>query len=360
VPAGPSQACVAPQGLADGATIGIVAPAHPVDRSVVQRAVVRLSDLGFRTKIVGDPFQRRGYLAGPDSARAEALMAAYRDPQVDAIFCAKGGCGATRLLGRLDFDVIRAHPKILIGFSDITALLLAVHKQTGQITFHGPNLYDGLGNSRGNLTPFTSAHLWPLVCRPDALKQVRARSIRPDSRGSKPVGMVPATIESAAVCSARSPFRYDVSLCGPNAPRPRALRPGRARGRLTGGNLSLIAALMGTPWEIETAGRILLLEDEKEAPYRVDRYLCQLRQAGKLDGVAGVILGTWSNCTSGDSSRSLSLETVFSDYFAEASYPVLVWFPFGHERDNATWPIGGLAELNTDDLSLTLIAPPIR
>jgi muramoyltetrapeptide carboxypeptidase len=354
---GPRELAVSPpvrvRGLRAGDTIAVVAPGHPLMPDRVEQACRRLQRLGFRTKIVGDVYVRRGYLAGSDAARAEAILDAYRDPEVDAIFCGTGGYGTTRLLERIDFDVIREHPKILLGYSDVTALHLAIQKEAGQITFHGPNLMWGLGSLDRNLTPFASAHLWRLLCADPALAARCEEGTRQDApspaidrRGSSPPGS--------------GLLVYDLALCEPDTPRPKALRPGRGRGRLTGGNLSLVAALMGTPWEIETQGRVVFFEDVGEAPYRIDRFLCQLKQAGKLDGVAGVILGRWHECDAEEPDKSLTLDEVFADYFENAPYPVVMDFPVGHVRDNATLPVGAWVELDADALTLSVLEPVVQ
>ena len=337
---------VVPRGLRIGDTVAIVAPAYPLDRERTEQAVRRLTGMGFRTKLVGDLYTRRGYLAGRDEARAQALTEAYRDPDVRVIFCGTGGYGTTRILEHLDFDVIRRNPKVLVGFSDVTALHLAIQKETGQITFHGPNLMWGLGSLDRGLTPFASAHLWRAVCTPDALEALRGR----------PGESVPGLDRTAV----SGPLAYDLSMLEAESPRPTVLRPGRARGRLIGGNLSLVCALVGTRWEIDTRGRILFLEDVGEDPYRIDRFLRQLKQAGKLDGVAGVILGRWHKCVAEEPERSLSLDEIFSDYFADAPYPVVVQFPVGHVRDNATLPEGALAELDADAITLRILEPTVR
>ncbi|MBN1514184.1 MAG: LD-carboxypeptidase [Phycisphaerae bacterium] len=343
-----------PPALQAGDTIGIVAPGHPLDRDRIAQAVRRLEAMGFRTRVIGDVYTRRGYLAATDAQRAQAVMAAFLDPQVKAVFCGTGGYGTTRVLERLDFDIIRRNPKILLGFSDVTALHLAIHKETGQITFHGPNLMWGLGSEDRNLTPFASVHMWCNVCDAKTLAALAARSAMPDA--GEPVPGFQALTRT----SPDGTLRYDLSLCEPDTPPAKTLRPGRARGRLVGGNLSLVCALMGTPWQIETKGRILFLEDVGEEPYRIDRFLRQLKHAGLLDGVAGVILGRWHKCVPEDPEKSLTLDEVFADYFGDAPYPVVTQFPIGHVRDNATLPLGVLAELDATALTLTLLEPAVE
>ncbi len=343
-----------PPALRTGDTIAIVAPGHPLDRDRVGQAVRRLEVMGFRTRVIGDVYARRGYLASTDAQRAHAIMEAYMDPQVKAVFCGTGGYGTTRILDLLDYEVIRRNPKILLGFSDVTALHLAIHKQTGQVAFHGPNLMWGLGSKDRNLTPFASVHLWRNVCDAKTLSALAARSAEPDATDPVPgfEALVPSPPDGT--------LRYDLALCEPDTPGPQTLRPGRARGRLVGGNLSLVCALMGTPWQIETKGRLLFLEDVGEEPYRIDRFLRQLKHAGLLDGVAGVILGRWHKCNPGMPEKSLTLDEVFADYFGDAPYPVVARFPIGHVRDNATIPLGVLADLDATARTLTLLEPAVE
>jgi len=297
-----------------------------LDRTRVELAVNRLEDLGFSLKVYGDIYRSRGYLAGDDTTRAEELMAAFGDPEVAAVFPARGGTGITRILDLLDYGLIRKHPKILTGFSDITALHLAVQSQTGLVTFHSPNPMDGLGSPEG-FTELTARTFW---------RAVLAESYR-DLRK--------ATYEVLTEESEREKLS--------------SLVVGVARGRLVGGNLALVCSLLGTPYEIHTAGNILLLEDTGEQPYRVDRFLSQLRLAGKLDVLSGVVLGQFTDCVPAPDKPSLTLDEIFSDYFANLGIPVLQNFPTGHTPDNATLPLGVAVELDADNKQLTFLERPV-
>ncbi len=319
-----------PVGLIPGDTIAFVAPAGKLDRQRMDLARQRLRAMGFRVQVPDDLYRSRGYLAGPDETRAEELMAAFRDPNVKAIFPGTGSYGATRILDRLDYDVIRKNPKIIIGFSDITGLHLAIQKKTGLVTFHSPNPMWGLG-SEGNLRDFSARYFWRALLQRGPL----------DSGGQGSTG------------------GYTI-VTPQGVPQVRAISPGVGRGRLTGGNLSLIIALMGTEFEIETDGRILFLEDVGERPYRIDRYLCQLRLAGKLDNLAGVILGQFADCEPKKGKASLSLSQVLGDYFDDLGVPVVVNFPAGHSAYNATLPLGALVEVNADTGSVSVLEEPVR
>jgi len=318
-----------PPALNPGDTIGLVAPSGVLHRKRIERAIERLEQAGFRIKTYGDIYRKRGYLAGDDATRAAELMAAFTDTDVRAIFPARGGYGVTRLLDRLDYDAIREQPKIVTGFSDITALHLALQRLCGWVTFHSPNPMDGLGTVDG-LEGLEEHFFW---------RALRAEQYRDD------LGQ---------------PRKPGYGLIDPHGTvRLGRVRPGRAEGRITGGNLALIAATLGTPYEIETAGRLLFLEDTGEQPYRIDRYLSQLRLAGKLDVAAGIILGYFTDCQPATGKASLSLEEVLGDYLGHLDIPVARNFPAGHEVPNVTLPLGALARLDADRGSLELLENPV-
>ena len=327
--------------LRPGDTVMFVAPSGPLDRERVALASGRLQAMGFRVTVPSDLYRQDDYLAGTDDQRAAELLAAFRDPEVAAIFPGTGGYGATRILDQLDYELIRQHPKVLIGFSDITALHVAIQQRTGLVTFHTPNPMWGLGSPDG-LSDYSAHWFW--------------RAILSDRyTGTSGPGYV---ISPRAWAEERTAERLQ-QVC--QLPVPRALSPGRAEGRLIGGNLSLVAALMGTPFEPELNGRILLLEDVGEAPYRVDRMLCTLQSAGKLDEVAGVVLGTFTRRENEDTSGEVrTIAQVLAEYFSDRHYPVLSGFPVGHHVCNATLPLGARYALDADEGSLTLLENPVQ
>ncbi|MEX2169624.1 MAG: LD-carboxypeptidase [Pirellulales bacterium] len=312
-----------PAALRAGDTIMLVAPAGELDRERIERARQRLEAMGFRVIVPETLFRRRGYLAGTDQQRANELMAAFQNPEVKAIFPGTGGYGTTRMLELLDYDSIQAHPKILIGFSDITGLHLALAKKCNLITFHSPVAQHGLGSPDG-LSEFSAKYFW--------------RCLLADENDGD-VG-----------------FEYEP----PEGAPLQSLRGGKARGRLLGGNLSLVAATMGTPYEIETDGRVLFFEDVNEAPYRIDRMFSQLKLAGKLKTPAAVILGQFTKAEPDEGDSSLTVDEVFADYFADAEYPVVKNFPAGHAPNNATVPMGALFEVDGDKPSVRLLENPVR
>jgi muramoyltetrapeptide carboxypeptidase len=244
-------------------------------------------------------------------------MQGFADPEVDALFLGTGGYGTMRILDRLDWDVVRRNPKVVVGYSDITALHAALFARGGMVAFHSPLAMWTLGGPL-EAEEFTRHWFWRAV-------------------EEAPAG---------AACD----YAIDVPV---EAPQPFALSPGRARGRLVGGNLSMVAALVGTPWAVETRGRVLLLEDVGEASYRIDRMLRQLELAGHLDGLAAVVLGQFTRETARedaprDPDPRYTTEGVLRHYFAGRGVPVVANFPLGHHTMNATLPIGGVVEVDAD------------
>lgn len=310
--------------LKPGDTIMFVAPAGALDRERMARARGRLEARGYRVVERDDLYSEEGYLAGSDERRAAELMQAFLDPEVDAIFPGTGGYGTMRILDRLDYEAIRRNPKVFVGFSDITGLHAALQRRAGLVTFHSPApMY--LFGGEGEAEEFTVA--WFL------------RAIEVASQG--------------AGCD----YAIDVP---PESPQPYALGQGRARGRLVGGSLSLVAALEGTPYAVETDGAILLLEDVREAPYRVDRMLRQLELAGRLDRLAGVVLGQFTldfdrEDAPRDPDPRYTTEGVLKQYFEKRGIPVLMNFPVGHHPMNATLPLGGTVEIDADTATLTVL-----
>jgi muramoyltetrapeptide carboxypeptidase len=307
-----------PPPLSPGDTIMFVAPAGSVERERMERARERLEARGYRVVQRDDLYAEEGFLAGSDERRAAELMQAFLDPGVDAIYAGTGGYGTMRILERLDFAAIRRNPKPFIGFSDITALHAALSTRAGLVTFHGPmpmGLFGGPAFDPLDFSPF-----WFL------------RAVEEAPRGAACDYTVDGAIES---------------------PVPFALVRGRARGRLVGGNLTLVAALEGTPYAIDTRGKILLLEDVREAPYRVDRMLQQLALAGRLDGLSGVVLGQFTRDfdredAPRDPDPRYTTDGVLRRFFEHRGIPVLMNFPVGHHAMNATLPIGGLVEIDAD------------
>lgn len=326
----PAVACLAakpmtkPRALRPGDTIMMVAPAGELVEKRVNLAVERLEAAGFKVIVPEDLFAVTGYLAGPDERRAAELMRAFTDPEVDAIFPGTGGYGTMRILDLLDFDAIRTNPKVLIGFSDITGLHIAIGQECGLVTFHSPNPQWGLG-SEDNLPAFSAKYFW--------------RNLLEEQNQTDPG------------------WTYKI----PDDAPLKMLADGTAEGPACGGNLSLVAAMTGSDYQLDTAGRVLFLEDVREAPYRVDRMLCQLRLSGQLDRPAAVILGKFRDCDidEDEDGTSFTLADVFEDYFGDAPYPVVGNFPAGHVTLNATIPFGVPIRVDADRREVRVLENPV-
>lgn len=318
---------IVPRALYPGDTVAIISPASPPAQEKIERAIARLEEQGFRVKVYGDLYRRWGYLAGDDETRAEELMQAVADPEVAAVFPSRGGTGITRLLDVLDYTVFRRHPKIIAGFSDITALHSAIQQQAGLVTFHAPHPNDGLGMLDG-FTELSARTFWRAV-------------LGENYKDRKQVG-------------------YELPLSEEERLRVRTFSGGKAQGRLVGGNLALVCSVLGTAYEFDMTGCILLLEDIGEQPYRVDRFLSQLRLTGKLDLLAGIILGQFTDCEPAEGKASLTLDEIFDHYFGNLGIPIVRDFPIGHTSDNATVPLGVEVELEADEKRLTILENPVR
>ncbi len=293
-----------PRALRPGATIGIAAPGGPVDADLLAAGEELLRGAGFAVRRREDLLARRGYLAGDDERRARELMDLVGDPDVAAILCARGGYGCDRIIRRLDAEAVRAAAKPLVGFRDVTALLLWQRRKAGLMGFHGPMLDRG-----GDLAP---AALDTLVAQLTGTVQLPL-VLRGKGRGG-----------------------------------------GAGRGRLTGGSLTLVTASLGSPWEIDTRGGILLLEDKAEAPYRIDRMLQQLRGAGVLAAVAGIGVGDFSTCVDERYPQPTALD-VIEEVVQPLEIPLVTQLPFGHVRENFPWPTGARATLDGERGELRIL-----
>jgi muramoyltetrapeptide carboxypeptidase len=290
-----------PPRLLKGDVIGVISPAGPVNESDLQPGLNRLESAGFRVRLASHAYARRGYLAGEDAARLDELHDMFCDRVIKAIFCARGGYGSMRLLDNIRYDLIRENPKILVGYSDITALLMAVYKMTGLVSIHGPMVGEfslgRLGNWESLLRLLSSSH----------------RLVLNMSKGS---GLV----------------------------------PGKATGILLGGNLSLICHLMGTPFLPPLDDCILFFEEKGEPLYRVDRMLTHLKLSGRLKGIAGIVAGQFEGCDD-----KAALEQLFLDRLSDLKIPLATGLPVGHGKDNRAVPLGLEAELDVDQMTLSVL-----
>jgi muramoyltetrapeptide carboxypeptidase len=308
---------VKPRRLGRGDLVSLVAPSGSAsDPSRVEASIRALESLGLRVKASPRCADARGYLAGEDAARARELEAAFADPETTAVFCLKGGYGTPRILDRIDYGIIAAHPKAFIGYSDITALHVAFLQRAGLATIHGP---------------MPSSDMVP--------------DFDPESR---------ASLERALF----SDNGYPLAVRNPGGRPFTAPSGGVAEGPLVGGNLSLLAAAMGTPYALRAEEKIVFIEDVDEAPYRIDRMLTQLRLAGVFEACAGVVFGAWTRCEPSAGKRSLSIDEVIRDIVLPCGKPVLAGVEAGHCAPTLTLPLGVRWRLDADSASLTLLESP--
>jgi muramoyltetrapeptide carboxypeptidase len=294
---------IKPPRLRPGDQVRVIAPAGPVKREDLEAGMRRLQSSGLEVSVGSGVYRKHGYLAGEDEVRLEDLHAAFRDSQIRAVFCARGGYGTLRLLDKIHYDSIRQNPKILVGYSDITGLMLAIYKKTGLLTFHGP-MVSGLTLDEGQ----NWSSLFRLL----------------SSKTASQLGLTNCTV----------------------------INPGKARGPLIGGNLSLICHLLGTPFFPELKGAILLIEERGEPLYRLDRMLTHVSLAGHLKGLSGLIAGDFDGC--GNTSAIINL---FTETFSRLNIPVVSGLHFGHGKTNLALPLGAMAEIDTERMSLSIMEP---
>lgn len=286
--------------LSVGDTIGIVAPSSPVrEWEVLIKGKARLEERGYKVKLGASCYETYGgYLAGRATRRAADIHDMFESPEIDAIICLRGGYGAMQLLPLLNYNIIREHPKLFIGYSDVTALHIVLGQQAGLATVHGPML---ASDFTSELNDFSLSHLLRLI------------------QGDE---------------------NAPIELCNPPGGVIACLVPGVAQGQLVGGNLSLIASTIGTPYEIDTKGKVLFLEEIGEEPYRIDRLLMQLQLAGKLEDAAGFVFGQWTDCEAKQYADGFTvihlLEKIIIPYKKPAIYNVQA----GHCTPTLTLPLG--------------------
>jgi muramoyltetrapeptide carboxypeptidase len=305
---------VKPKILKKGDTVGIVSPASfPFEEGDIETSLQWLRKLGLKWKLGDHITDHYSDMAGTDRVRLADFHKMWADPDVSAVMPLRGGNGTVRLLPHLDFDLIKGNPKIIMGFSDVTGLLIPIHQKTGLVTFHGPLLgsfYD---------SPYTFNSFQKAVMH------------------SKPIGLVneppPPTPWGSQYNNSRIPIAF-----------------GKARGRLTGGCLTVIRQLMGTAYEIDTAKKIVFLEDVSEEPFSVDRMLTQLLLANKLQQAAAIVVGECTNCRPGESGRKTlplnrSVEWILRDRLGSLGIPVVYGMHFGHSKEKFILPLGAFASL---------------
>ncbi len=297
-----------PKKLEKGATIGVIAPSSAVSSERVAGSRRALEEMGFQVRLADNLDQPKGgYLAGEADVRAAWINKMFADPKIDAIICIRGGDGSNQLVGKLDLDLVRKNPKIFVGYSDITTFHLLFNQQCDLVTFHGPMA------SSNMIDHFD-----------------------PETRDS-----------FFAALNADETYTYPA----PNGFAPGIVRAGKAEGRLTGGNLTLICSSIGTPGEIDTAGKILFIEEIGAHIGGIDRDIYQLKNAGKLDHVAGILLGQFTNCRV-DEPENYSISQMVAEATAEIGMPIMDNIQSGHEFPMITLPLGAPCTMDTADRSI--------
>jgi muramoyltetrapeptide carboxypeptidase len=296
-----------PHALPRGGTLGICSPAGPVEEALVREGSEWLRGEGFEVALAPHTLTRRGYLSGSDDERLGDFLELLRDPGIDAIYFSRGGYGTARWLPRVEAGELRAARKLVMGYSDATSVLLFLRRCAGLASIHCPML-------RSDMTPGARARLLALAC-------------------GEAEGLAPLAGEG--------------------------LRGGVVEAPLVGGNLTLVTGSLGTPWEIDTQGAILFLEEVAEQPYAIDRLLTQLRNAGKLEQVAGVALGRFAKCESERYPEVSSADVLREILEGAFKGPIVTGLPFGHVADNLALAVGVRARLDGGSGTLALLEPAV-
>jgi muramoyltetrapeptide carboxypeptidase len=313
---------IKPPRLKQGDTIAMVTPGSYITELEKEESINNLRGLGFKVIYTDRLMQKNGYFSATDKERAADLNEMFERKDVQGIMCARGGYGCARILPYLDYDLIKNNPKVLIGFSDVTAIQYALYKNSDLITFHGPV----------SISTFSSF----------SVKNFRNILLDPTEE---------LELQNSTTGNNYNPYGITV------------ISDGKAKGELVGGNLSIVVSLIGTEYDIDFSDKIIFLEEFLEEPYRIDRMLTQMIQAGKFDYSAGIALGVFKSCEPNKSnpafSGSFSLMEVLKDRLANLGIPVVYGLSFGHIADKFTLPFGVNAELNSDTKQLKLLEPGV-
>ena len=314
---------IKPPRLKVGDKLAIVAPGSYISEEELQDSIKNLNQLGFETTYSKKILLQSGYFAGSDKDRADDLMEKFSDKSVKGIVCARGGYGCSRILPMLDYDVIRANPKVIIGYSDITALLYGIYKKSGLISFHGP-----VGTSTFN--DYSVNNFKKVLINPERT----------------------------------SLFLNSTSGDDENVYGVTSIVKGKGKGRLVGGNLSIMVSLIGTEYDVDYSNKIIFIEEIGEEPYRIDRMLTQMIQAGKFNNAAAVMMGIFRKCEvkkeSDLTAKSFTLMEVLEDRLGKLKIPVVYGMSFGHVKDKFTIPFGALAELDAGKQTFTLLEKAVN
>lgn len=310
---------IKPNALKKGDTIGIIAPASPPkEDSLIHNSVSYFEKQGFSVKLGEHLFAKNGYLAGTDEQRTSDLHNMFMDKEVKAVFCLRGGYGAGRLLDLIDFSLIKKNPKIFVGYSDITFLQMAFLKKTGLVTFSGP--MPAVDFSEEKVDDYTEEHFWKMLT----------------------VKKKPGKLEN------------------PNVEKFFTLNKGKGEGKLVGGNLTIVSAMLSSDYFPRTSDYILLLEEINEQPYKIDRMLLQIKHSGLFKNASGIILGRFVNCVNDDPQKqTLNLNQVIEDYFDGIDKPVIYNVKHGHVKQNLTLPFGVKYKINASRGFVEIMESPV-
>ncbi len=312
---------IKPPRLQKGDTIGLIAPGSPVTEEKLNKAITNLENLGFHVHYTKNILAKQGYLAGTDQQRLDDLHLMFNNQKINGIWCIRGGYGCGRILPDIDYSLIRKYPKPMIGYSDVTALLQAIFLKTGIIGFHGPVAVS-------EFTDYTICQFQTILMEPKAPIQIK-NAVENDKK------------ENTA-------FQNKV------------INSGKAKGKIMGGNLSLIASLAGTKYQLNAKGKIIFLEEIGERPYRIDRMLTQLLQSCNLGQAAGIALGIFDDCEAKEGTDSLTLMETLEDRLGPLGIPVIYGLSFGHIDNQFTFPIGIEAELDTEKHIVKLLESAVN
>jgi muramoyltetrapeptide carboxypeptidase len=314
---------IKPPKLKEGDRLALIAPGSYISEKELQESIKNLSDLGFEVTFSERLMMQNGYFSGNDKERAADLMEMFERDDVKGIVCARGGYGCARILPLLDYDIIRANPKVLVGYSDITALLYGIFQKAGLITFHGPV-------SISTFNEFSVSNFKRVLMYPESSSSFENANNSDDKND------------------------YGVT----------SIVKGKRKGRLVGGNLSIMVSLIGTEYDVDYSKNIVFIEEIGEEPYRVDRMLTQLIQAGKFENASGVMMGIFDKCEPKEKDpaygKSFTLMEVLKDRLGNLKIPVVYGMSFGHIKNKFTIPFGALAELDADKQTFTLLEKAVN
>lgn len=303
---------IRPKPLQKGDKVAIIAPASPSDKNLIDKCIASLNELGLKVVIGESCLSEHGFLSGTDDIRANDINCMFADKNIKGIFALRGGYGCARLLDLIDFKLIKKNPKIFIGYSDITALHIAINQKSKLITYHGPMISTELIKG---LDEYSAEYYKKFIFEHEKIEE----------------------------------------LLNPEGNSLEIINNGIASGELIGGNLSLICSSLGTKYEINTKNKILFLEEVDEVPYKVDRMLTHLKQSGKLKEANGIILGAFTNCIAPNNKKSLSLQEVFNDIILPLKKPTISNLACGHCLPTLTLPLGEKILLDANNKKIKIL-----